>query len=379
MLYKNINLKQYPSPYDALKLYIPEKLRKSVLEECHDSVNAGNFGIRKTLFRLKQKYYWPNMLRDTKDYVNSCDTCAKVKVPQLKSLGEMGQHRKVTRPWQVVSLDWMGPFPKSKKCNTMLLVITCWFSKFALLFPLRTGKADKICEILENQILLFGRFDTVICDNGKQFVSEVFQELAKKYNYSIWYTPNYHPQSNPTERVNRVVGTTIAAYIKSSKHNEWDVNLQQVGHAIRTAVHESTGYTPSYLIFGREASLTGLGFLEITDLAEPLSGDPSDFVQQLQDGDIVYKEVSRNMEKAYKKSLVVYNSKHRQSHFKIGDVVWKRTKFLSKAKLKFMTKLAPKYEKAIITEVLSDNIYRLESMLGKHLGVWHAKDLKPSC
>lgn len=105
----------------------------------------------------------------------------------------MGKHRKVSRSWQVISLDLMGPFPKSKTFNTMLLVITCLISKFKLLFPLRRGKADKICEIIENQFLLFWIPQAVICDNGRQFELQLFKELIQNCNCKIWYTPNYHP------------------------------------------------------------------------------------------------------------------------------------------------------------------------------------------
>lgn len=74
---------------------------------------------------------------------------------------------------------------------------------------------------------------------------------------------------------------------------------------------------------------------------------------------------------------VFHNSKRRPAMFKVGDTVWRRNKFLSNASQKFMAKLAPKYDKAIITDILSNNSYRLSNTFGKKLGVWHAKDLKP--
>ncbi|KAG6438878.1 hypothetical protein O3G_MSEX000297, partial [Manduca sexta] len=273
LLYKKIQMKQYPNVENVWKLYIPETLREDVLSACHDNPKAGHFGIRKTLYRIKKDFFWPNMIKDVKRYVNNCELCAKHKVSQDNPFGQMGKHREVSVPWQIISLDLMGPFPKSKKGNTMLLVITCWFSKFVLLFPLRAAKADKIAEILENQILLFGAPQAIISDNGKQFTSNIFKEVAAKYNCKLWFTPNYHPQSNPTERVNRVIGTMISTYITHKKHNEWDVHLGEIGHAIRTAIHDSTGFTPSYLFFGRETGVLDVGIpvgMEEQDLSEPV-------------------------------------------------------------------------------------------------------------
>ncbi|CAH2207843.1 jg25813 [Pararge aegeria aegeria] len=381
ILYKKILLKQYPDKTNEWKVVIPKSLQADVLKYCHDDIKSGHLGVRKTLYRIKQYYFWPDMLRAVKQYIGKCETCAKVKVSQKLPFGHMGQPRKVTGPWQVISLDLMGPFPKSKNCNTMLLVITCLFSKFTLLFPLRTGKADKICEILENQFLLFGRASAIICDNGKQFESNLFKDLANKYDTQIWYTPHYHPQSNPTERVNRVIGTMIAAYISSKKHNEWDKHLQEFAHAIRTAVHETTEYTPSFLFLGREASFplkisNKSGCTQYLAYDEQVLVDPDEYLLNLKKRPELYKEVELRLKMAHDKSQKFYNEKRQVANFKEGDVVWKRTKYLSKAGTKFMAKLAPKFERAIITKKLSDNVFHLNNVYGKSIGIWHAKDLK---
>lgn len=379
LLYKRVFMKQYPNEENLWKLYIPESLRHDILRACHDNPRAGHLGIRKTQYRIKKHYFWPKIVQDVKQYVKNCEVCASHKVSQNLPFGQMGKHREVTAPWQVVSLDLMGPLPKSKKGNTMLFVITCWFSKLALLFPLRTAKADKICEILENQILLFGAPKAIISDNGKQFNSNAFKELATKYNCKLWFTPNYHPQSNPTERVNRVIGTMISAYIKHKKHNEWDVHLGEIGHAIRTAVHEATGHTPSYLFFGRETSVLDFGIRcnsEIGVLEEPLEIQVERFIRQLYERDKVYELVGGRLREAHDQSQKAYNLRRRPANFQVGETVWKRTKYLSNAGNKFMAKLAPKFEKAVIFDKISNNIYRLHNAQGKDVGTWHAKDLK---
>ncbi|XP_047504216.1 uncharacterized protein LOC125049138 [Pieris napi] len=381
LLYKKICLKQYPDKSNDWKLYIPEILRSTILKRCHNDVKAGHLGIRKTVFRVKQYYYWPNILGDVKRHVGQCEICAKFKVSQRLPFGHMGHQRHVNRPWQIISLDLMGPFPRSKSGNTMLLVITCFFSKFVLLFPLRSGKADKICSIVESQFLLFGVPQVIISDNGKQFESKLFKELVNSYGSQIWYTPNYHPQSNPTERVNRVIGTMISSFINTKKHNEWDLHLQSFAHAVRTSVHETTGYTPSFLFFGRETAIppkvTSMSHDAVNMFDIPLSFNAKEFLVGNKKLFSIYEKVEQKMKDAHKKSTCYYNLKRREAKFNVGDTVWKRNKFLSNAGKKFMAKLAPKFDKAIIVERLSSNVFRLNSWYGKPLGVWHAKDLKP--
>lgn len=379
LLYKKIQMKQYRNEENWWKLYIPETLRQEAMKTCHDNPKAGHFGVRKTLYRVKKDFFWPKMLPDVKHYVKNCEICATHKVSQKNPFGQMGKHREVTAPWQIISLDLMGPFPKSKKGNTMLLVITCWFSKFVLLFPLRTAKADKICEIVENQILLFGAPRAIISDNGKQFTANIFKELALKYNSKLWFTPNYHPQSNPTERVNRVIGTMISTYIKHKRHNEWDVHLGEIGHAIRTAIHDTTGFTPSYLFFGRETGVLDYKLPMDTEqdiLNESIQFRLEKFVNQLYERDEIFPLVGSRLRDSHDQSQKIYNLRRKPAQFEVGETVWKKTKYLSNANQKFMAKLAPKFEKAIITNEISNNIFRLNNAYGKDIGAWHAKDLK---
>lgn len=380
-LFRKVKLKQYPSDsINNWKLFIPDKLKDDVLKRSHDDIITGHLGVRKTYYRIKKDFFWFNMLKDVKTYVGNCDTCSKYKVSQQQPFGLMGQHREVSQPWQVISLDLMGPFPRSKTSNTMLLVISCWFSKFVLLFPLRTGKADKIAEILERQLLLFGTPKVIICDNGKQFESKVFKDIALKYQCRLWYTPLYHPQSNPTERVNRVVGTLIAANISANKHNEWDAHLQGIAHSINTAIHETTGYTPSYIFLGREVSISpvDMSVLEnnTLDLSQQLDCEYDTFLNQITKRQHLFKEIQLKLRKAHVQSSKYYNKNFRPTTFVEGDIVWKRTKHLSKASNKFMAKLAPKFEKVKIIKKLSNNVYRLQNMQGKNIGIWHANDLK---
>jgi len=49
---------------------IPRDLRPKVLVECHDHPFAGHLGEQKTFNRVRQRYYWPKMRVDVKNYVS---------------------------------------------------------------------------------------------------------------------------------------------------------------------------------------------------------------------------------------------------------------------------------------------------------------------
>lgn len=51
------------------RLYVPPRLRRAVLEQCHDVKTAGHFGFLKTLHLTRRQFWWPRMWSDIETYV----------------------------------------------------------------------------------------------------------------------------------------------------------------------------------------------------------------------------------------------------------------------------------------------------------------------
>ncbi|KAG5872250.1 hypothetical protein JTB14_009013 [Gonioctena quinquepunctata] len=150
-----------------------------------------------------------------------------------------------------------GPLPRSNHGYKYILFVSDYFSKFPFFFPMRAATSANIVKILEENIfMLVGVPRFIVCDNGKAFVSRDFKNLAKKFNVNLPYTAFYHPQANAVERIHRVLKTMISAYVQEN-HREWDINLQKFACAIRTSKHEVTSFTPYFINFGREITLSG--------------------------------------------------------------------------------------------------------------------------
>lgn len=67
---------------DILQQVIPLPGRRSILRYCHDERTSGHLGVHKTLARVRQRYYWPGLQQDVRQYVTGCDTCTKRKKPK---------------------------------------------------------------------------------------------------------------------------------------------------------------------------------------------------------------------------------------------------------------------------------------------------------
>lgn len=363
---------------DSWKLVVPKVKRKSLILEYHESPLAGHAGVFKTFSRLAEKYYWPKMRSDVARVINRCQVCAQYKTPQTTPTDKMVSHPKASRPFETICLDTMGVFPKSKQGNCHLFVVTDYLSKFTLLFPLRNATSLNICRKLEKEVfLLFGVPRTIICDNGAAFRGKEFIKLAEKYKSKIKFTAHYNPRANPTERVNRVIKTMMAMYV-SDNHRTWDEHLAEIGCALRTSTHETTGLTPYFINFGRNMVLSGedYSFKEALGCED---GTQEGATSRNNHFRAMFQDVKDRLELANEKSCDRYNLRRRHVEFLPNQVVWRRNYVLSDASKYFTKKLAPKYiGPFFIKKKISPWTYELRDDLGNPKGVWQVKDLKSS-
>jgi len=67
-------------------------------------------------------------------------------------------------------------------------------------------------------------------------------------------TTPYNPKSDGmVERFNKTLATMLSSFVNDN-HTNWDSLIPYVMMAYRSAVHETTAYTPNMLMFGRETS-----------------------------------------------------------------------------------------------------------------------------
>ena len=233
------------------KICVPRAEQGRVLKEEHDEPVAGHLGIAKTLARLARKYYWPGMLRTAAKYVRTYPSCQRFKTQQQAPAGKM-HATNVEQPWGEVSVDWVGPLPRSTAGHAWLLVMQDRCTKWVELRPIRRATGRAVAEPVRDQICLrHGCPDVIVTDNGRQFTSHVFDDLPKAWHVKHKPTLKFTPHCNPVERTNWVIKTMIAQSIAKNQKT-WDRNMPELTFAYNTAQHGSTGHSPAYLNHFRE-------------------------------------------------------------------------------------------------------------------------------
>ncbi|GMF31071.1 unnamed protein product [Phytophthora lilii] len=104
---------------------------QEVLQSCHDSLEGRRQGLVRTYKRVKQGYYWFGLYTDVEKHVKSCPDCSSSKSrPYLR--GYSPGNVLAERPFQIVSMDFVIPLPKSQLGNTALLLFQCSFTGFVI-------------------------------------------------------------------------------------------------------------------------------------------------------------------------------------------------------------------------------------------------------
>ena len=339
-VHKNYKLKGgyvYRLVNGKIKWVVPRGVRWQILQMNHD--NAGHFSFEKTLSRIQESFWFPKMRRFTKKYVSACLKCAHHKVPGGPKEGLLHAIPKVEIPFHTLHADHLGPFVRSKRGNTYLLVIIDAFTRYIIIKAVRDTKTASAIRVFKEHFGYFGTPNRLITDRGSCFTSAKFKSFTQKLGVKHILNAVATPRANgQVERFNRTVIDALGTRCHGEKENTWDEHLGEIQLGINTTVNKSTGKSPSELLFGCKLINTSENILN--DIVCSTSNRISD--NNLLN---IRTEASKKMRK--QQDLAKKNfDKHRKSCtlYKVGDLVRIERAVTNKATAGKPKKLAAKFQ-----------------------------------
>ena len=175
------------------QLMVPDKYDSIILEKGHSVLVNAHLGIIETNQRITQKFHWPEIEKQVRNFCQKVDMCQKQSYNSDQTEVKMCPLPEISTPVKSIEADLI------KTSVTSKLMKRLW----------------QICGVkqLENS--------------------------------------PYHPESDGlAERFNVTLMRMIKAYL-AENHKNWDQNPQLLLYAYRSVPQESTGFSPFELLFGR--------------------------------------------------------------------------------------------------------------------------------
>ena len=298
------------------RLVLPEAFQEIVLKSYHDDL--GHQGRDRTASLIKGRFFWPCMNQFIRNYVQKCGRCICRKAPQVKSAHLVNITS--SAPMELVCIDYLS-LERSKGGFENILVITDHFSRYAQAIPTRNQTAQTTAKVLfENFFVHYGFPAKLHSDKGANFESKVIRKLCNIAGIQKSRTTPYHPMGNGmVERFNRTLLNMLGTMSEKQK-SDWKSHVPTLTHAYNAAMHESTGFSPFFLMFGRHPRLAIDAFLGIRSSEERKSHQ--DYADKLKNRlSDAYKRASEEAAHKGEKYKHYYDKGIRHSVLEAGDRV----------------------------------------------------------
>ena len=235
---------------ENLRKVVEEPLDKiKIIAKAHQTAHEG---VQKTYLRIKENYYWRNMILDIKKYVTTCKIC-QLRKPQPVPEKFERYGTPVEAPFVRIAVDIVGPL-KSSGDNRYIIVAVDYFTRWPEAKAVSTITSEDVTEFLVEVFSRHGTPQLVLMDNGVQFTSDYSKIFLDLYDTYIHFVSIYHPESNGlVENRNREIGKQLRFLVE--EYDDWDKYLPIALWALRTSISSSTGFSSFELLYGRKAML----------------------------------------------------------------------------------------------------------------------------
>ena len=185
----------------------------------------------------------PDVHRLIKEVTLSCEICQKYKRTPLRPA--------VGFPTASVFNETLAMDLKSFGPNIYILHIIDHVTRYSAACVIQNKRKETIVKgILEYWVHIFGTPQSILSDNGGEFVNEELIDFAEKFNIIIKTTAAESPWSNGLcEKHNGILGSMVNKVMSDA-----DCSLEMAVHwatAAKNALSSIYGYSPNILVFGR--------------------------------------------------------------------------------------------------------------------------------
>lgn len=235
----------------SMKIVVPESLIEDALNISHVGVMKAHTGFLRTLFKARELFYIPNIIKFVKQKCNSCLECARRK-SGVTHKAELGSFPPIHAPMDHVGIDLLGPLPTSNLGNNYIMSIIDHYSHFITLYAIPNKNINTVARYFAQFLLRNGWPINLTSDNGQEFCGELMKKICEDFGIEKHTTTFYHPEGNSlTETYNTSI-MNIMHFLLQNTIIEWDIHINYIASAINSAYCTQIQNVPFYLFHARD-------------------------------------------------------------------------------------------------------------------------------
>lgn len=230
--------------------FVPQQLRQQVFNCLH---SLSHPGANTTAKLVAQRFVWPLMRKNCREWAKACLTCQRSKVTRHVA-SPLGTHDLPSARFKHVHVDLIGPLPPAGQYRYCLTAVDR-FTRWPEVVPITDITAETVAKsFMSCWVARYGCPTEIVTDRGGQFQSALFQQLSKSIGYDHRSTTAYHPQCNGlVERFHRQLKAAITCHADAN----WTESLPLILLGIRSAFKEDLQASSAELVYGEPLRLPG--------------------------------------------------------------------------------------------------------------------------
>ena len=202
------------------QLVLPRECREGVLRLAYTVPLAGHLGRNKTMQRVLQRLFWPNVTREISRFCKACSQCQKAITKRVCPVPLIPLPI-MDVPFKRIAMDKVGPLPRSRSGNKYLLVLCDYATRYPEAIPLRSTETERVAETLVTFLSRVGIPVETLTDQASNFISKLMKEVYFFLGIKPIRMSPYHPQADRlVERFNQTLKAMLRRTVQDGK--DWD-------------------------------------------------------------------------------------------------------------------------------------------------------------